>query len=227
MGESITDKLTHKEIDGEGPIQHFLSETAKKYSVWIVGGTIPLVAESPDKIRAACLVYDDQGNRVARYDKIHLFDVNVPDTDEVYRESDTIEAGSQPLVIDTPFGKLGIAICYDLRFPEMIRDLQTQGLQILIVPSAFTAQTGAAHWEVLLRARAIENLCYVIAPNQGGFHLNGRQTFGHSMIIDPWGTVLTCQKSGGGFVSAEIDLEKLEKMRTAFPALQHRRFFTQ
>ncbi|MEQ1636120.1 MAG: carbon-nitrogen hydrolase family protein [Methylococcales bacterium] len=227
MGENITDKLTHKEVEGKGPIQSFLSETAKKHGVWIVAGTIPLVADAPNKIRAACLVYNYQGEQVARYDKVHLFDVNVPDTDEVYRESDTIEAGRDPIVIDTPFGKLGIAICYDLRFPEMIRKMQAQGLQTLIVPSAFTAQTGAAHWEVLLRARAIENLCYVIAPNQGGFHLNGRQTFGHSMIIDPWGVVLTCQKTGGGFVSEDIDLEKLEKTRAAFPALQHRRFFTQ
>lgn len=224
MGENATDKLSHKERLSEGPIQNFLSETAKKYTVWIVAGTIPLVADAEDKIRAACLVYNDQGERVARYDKIHLFDVNVPDTDEVYRESDTIEAGSEPVVIDTPFGRLGIAICYDLRFPEMIRHMQTKGLQILVVPAAFTAQTGAAHWEVLLRARAIENLCYVIAPNQGGFHLNGRQTFGHSMIIDPWGSVLECQKTGGGFVSADIDLEKLEKTRASFPVLQHRRF---
>jgi nitrilase len=226
MGEHATDKLKHKEEDGNGPIQAFLAEAAKKYSVWIVGGTIPLVAASEDKIRAACMVYNDKGERVARYDKVHLFDVNVPDTDEVYRESDSIEAGDEPLVIDTPFGKLGIAICYDLRFPEMIRKMQLQGLQILVVPAAFTAQTGAAHWEVLLRARAIENLCYVIAPNQGGFHLNGRQTFGHSMIIDPWGVVLACQKTGGGFVNADIDLEKLQKMRAAFPVLQHRRFFT-
>lgn len=227
MGENATDKLSHKEADGKGPIQQFLSETAKKYTVWIVAGTVPLAAHAEDKIRAACLVYNDQGERVARYDKIHLFDVNVPDTDEVYRESDTIEPGNTPVVIDTPFGKLGIAICYDLRFPEMIRNLQAQGMQLLVVPAAFTAQTGAAHWEVLLRARAIENLCYVIAPNQGGFHLNGRQTFGHSMIIDPWGTVLTCQKTGGGFVGADIDLEKLEKMRAAFPVLKHRQFFTQ
>lgn len=224
MGENAADKLTHKEADGQGPIQNFLSETAKKYNVWIVAGTIPLAANAPDRIRAACLVYNDQGKRIARYDKVHLFDVNVPDTDEVYRESDTIEAGEGPVVIDTPFGKIGIAVCYDLRFPEMIRKMQQQGMQILVVPSAFTAQTGAAHWEVLLRARAIENLCYVIAPNQGGFHLNGRQTFGHSMIIDPWGTVLACQKTGGGFVSGTIDLEKLEKMRAAFPVLQHRRF---
>ncbi|MFI3136180.1 MAG: carbon-nitrogen hydrolase family protein [Methylococcaceae bacterium] len=227
MGELATDKLKHKEVDGAGPIQNFLAETAKKHGVWIVAGTVPLVANAADKIRAACLVYNDQGERVGRYDKVHLFDVNVPDTDEVYRESDSIEAGSEPLVIDTPFGKLGIAICYDLRFPEMMRSMQMQGLQILVVPSAFTAQTGAAHWEVLLRARAIENLCYVIAPNQGGFHLNGRQTFGHSMVIDPWGSVLACHKTGGGFVSADIDLEKLEKMRAAFPVLQHRRFFTQ
>lgn len=225
MGEHAGDKIRHREVQGSGPIQHFLAETAKKYAVWIVAGTVPLVAQSADKIRAACLVYNAQGELVARYDKIHLFDVNVPDTDEVYRESDTIEAGDTPVVIDTPFGKLGIAICYDLRFPEMIRQMQQQNMQVLVVPSAFTAQTGAAHWEVLLRARAIENLCYVLAPNQGGFHLNGRQTFGHSMIVDPWGTVLTCQKTGGGVVGAEIDLEKLHKMRASFPALQHRRFF--
>lgn len=226
MGENPQDKISQREVEGSGPIQNFLAETAKKYNVWIVGGTIPLVADADNRIRAACLVYNAQGERVARYDKVHLFDVNVPETDEVYRESDTIEAGGEPIVVDTPFGKLGIAVCYDLRFPEMMRKMQAQGLQILIVPSAFTAQTGAAHWEVLLRARAIENLCYVIAPNQGGFHLNGRQTFGHSMIIDPWGVVLAAHKTGAGIVNAEIDLEKLEKVRAAFPVLQHRRFFT-
>lgn len=226
MGENASDKIKQREQDGVGPIQNFLAEVAKKYHVWVVGGTIPLAANDDNKIRAACVVYNDQGQRVARYDKVHLFDVNVPETNEVYRESDTIEAGEEPLLVETPFGKLGIAICYDLRFPEIIRKMQAQGLQILVVPSAFTAQTGAAHWEVLLRARAIENLCYVIAPNQGGFHKNGRQTFGHSMIIDPWGVVLACQKSGAGFVSADIDLEKLDKIRASFPALQHRRFFT-
>jgi nitrilase len=171
------------------------------------------------------LVYNNAGERVGRYDKIHLFDVSVPNTNEEYRESNSIEAGDIPFVIDTPFGKLGVAVCYDLRFPELFRDLLDLGVEILVVPAAFTAETGAAHWEVLLRARAIENLCYVIAPNQGGFHLNGRKTFGHSMIIDPWGTVLDCYKTGGGFVSANIDKERLEKVRTTFPVLKHRRFF--
>lgn len=225
MGEHAADKVAHREQEGHGPIQQFLSEVAKKYAVWVIGGTIPLVANVDNKVRAACLIYNDQGKQVARYDKIHLFDVDVPDSDEIYRESDSIEAGVEPLVVDTPFGKIGIAVCYDLRFPEFFRLMHTQGVQILVVPSAFTAQTGAAHWEALLRARAIENLCYVIAPNQGGFHLNGRQTFGHSMIIDPWGVVLDCQKNGGGYVCANIDLDKLKKVRVKFPVLQHRRFF--
>jgi len=224
MGEHELDKVKAREIDGEGPIQDFLSNVAKKYGVWVIGGTIPLAGDSDNKVKAACLVYDDQGERVGRYDKIHLFDVSVPDTDEEYRESDSIEPGSELIVLETPFGKLGLSVCYDLRFPELYRKLAVQGAEILVVPAAFTAQTGAAHWEVLLRARAIENLCYVIAPNQGGFHINGRKTFGHSMIIDPWGVVLDCNKSGGGFVCAEIDHERLEKVRTTFPVLQHRRF---
>jgi len=225
MGEHELDKVNAKEVDGSGPIQSFLSSAAKKYAVWIVGGTIPIATDANNKVRATCLVYNDKGERVARYDKVHLFDVSVPGTQEIYRESDSIESGDVPLVIDTPFGKLGVAVCYDLRFPEFFRTMGKLGMEILVIPSAFTAETGAAHWELLLRARAIENLCYVIAPNQGGFHLNGRRTFGHSMIIDPWGVVLDCYKTGGGFVSAEIDLERLEKVRSAFPVLNHRRFF--
>lgn len=225
MGTNEFDKVKVREQDGDGQIQDFLSSVAKKYSVWIVGGTIPLAAKDDNKVRAACLVYNDQGIRMARYDKVHLFDVSVPGTDEVYRESDSIEPGEMPLVIDTPFGKLGVAVCYDLRFPEFFRAMARDGLDILVVPAAFTAETGAAHWEVLLRARAIENLCYVIAPNQGGFHLNGRKTYGHSMIIDPWGALLDCYKTGSGFVSADIDLERLEKTRQSFPVLEHRRFF--
>ncbi len=225
MGEHELDKIKAKEIDGSGPIQDFLSSVAKKYAVWVVGGTIPIAGNDDLKVRASCLVYNANGERVARYDKVHLFDVNVPGTQEIYRESDSIEPGDVPLVIDTPFGKLGVAVCYDLRFPEFFRTMGKLGMEILVIPSAFTAETGAAHWELLLRARAVENLCYVIAPDQGGFHLNGRKTFGHSMIIDPWGVVLDCYKTGGGFVSAEIDLERLEKVRAAFPALNHRRFF--
>lgn len=225
MGVHELDKVKVREADGSGPIQIFLSETAKKLNIWLIAGTVPLEADDENKVRAACLVYNEQGERVARYDKVHLFDVSVPGTDEEYRESDSIENGDQPLVIDTPFGKIGLSICYDLRFPEFFRGMQEKGAEIIIVPSAFTAETGAAHWEVLLRARAIENLCYVIAPNQGGFHLNGRKTYGHSMIIDPWGVVLDCYKTGAGFVSAEVDMERLEKVRTSFPVLQHRRFF--
>jgi predicted amidohydrolase len=224
MGEHELDKIRIKETDGQGPIQNFLSETAAKYGVWIVGGTMPIAGDAEHKVRAACLIYNDRGERVARYDKMHLFDVSVPGTSEVYRESDSIEAGAYPLVFDTPFGRMGIAVCYDLRFPEFFREMARMGMEILVIPSAFTAETGAAHWELLLRARAVENLCYIIAPNQGGFHINGRKTFGHSMIVDPWGIVLDCYKTGSGFVAAEIDLERLEKVRTAFPVLNHRRF---
>jgi nitrilase len=225
MGNREKDKLAVKEKDGDGPIQHFLSAIAKKNEVWIVGGTIPIAGNDEEKVRAACLIYNEQGERVARYDKLHLFDVLVPESDEVYRESDTIEQGDDIRVIDSPFGKLGIAVCYDLRFPEFFRKMLAQGMETLIIPSAFTARTGSAHWEVLLRARAIENLCYVIAPNQGGFHLSGRKTYGHSMIIDPWGVILDCYKTGAGFVSAELDLERLAKVRHAFPVLSHRRFY--
>lgn len=227
MGMDEFDKVKQKEVAGVGVIQDFLSHTAKKYGVWIVAGTIPIAAEDETKIRAACLIYNDAGVCVARYDKIHLFDVCLPETGENYLESTAIEAGDKPLVIDTPFGKLGIAICYDLRFPELFRDMADAGVEIVVVPAAFTAETGAAHWEVLLRARAIENLCYIIAPAQGGFHRNGRKTYGHSMIVDPWGIVLDCYKTGGGFVSAEIDLERIEKIRSTFPVLKHRRFFCQ
>ena len=223
MGQSENDKLEQKEQDGSGPIQNFLANTAKRLAVWIIAGTLPIAdSKNDNKVMAACLIYNDQGIRVARYDKIHLFDVHVPGSDEVYRESDSITKGNSPLVIDTPFGNLGIAVCYDLRFPELFRTMQAKGMEILILPSAFTEKTGAAHWELLLRARAVENLCYVIAPNQGGFHVNGRRTFGHSMIIDPWGTVLDCKKTNAGFVSAEIDLSRLHKTRETFPVLQHR-----
>lgn len=225
MGLDEFDKVNVRETDGEGAIQDFLSDTAKKHGIWIVGGTVPLLAKDEHKIRAACLIYNDKGERVARYDKVHLFDVSVPDTGEEYKESNSIEKGDEPIVIDSPFGKLGIATCYDIRFPEFTRKMVEKGLEILITPSAFTAETGAAHWEILLRARAIENLCYVIAPNQGGFHLNGRKTYGHSMIVDPWGVVLDCYKTGAGFSIADIEIEKLKKMRTSFPVLNHRQFF--
>lgn len=225
MGMHENDKLKIRENEGQGPIQDFLSQTARKYQLWIVGGTIPLAGHSENKVRAACVVYDAEGRRVARYDKVHLFDVSVPESGEEYRESDSVEAGDTLCVVDTPFGRMGIAVCYDLRFPEFFRAMSRTQLDFIVIPSAFTAKTGAAHWEVLLRARAIENLCYIIAPNQGGFHKNGRQTYGHSMIVDPWGVVLDCYKTGAGFVSGNVDMARQEKTRTSFPVLQHRRFF--
>ena len=227
MGMAETDKLALAEQPRQGPIQAFLSEQAKRYGMWLVGGTIPMLGTTPNRVRAACLVYDDQGRQMARYDKIHLFDVSLTDTNESYRESDTIEPGNQPVVIDTPLGRMGIAVCYDLRFPEMFRAMAGTGLDLIVLPSAFTATTGQAHWEILLRARAIENLCYVVASAQGGRHANGRETFGDSMIVDPWGKVLDRlapdQHQGNGVVTASIDHTLLQGLRRNFPALAHRR----
>jgi nitrilase len=222
MGRKETDKLEAAESDGSGPIQDFLAEAAAKNRIWLVGGTIPIRTPS-GKVYAASPVYDDSGRRVARYDKIHLFDVDVPGSREQYRESNTIEPGNTPLVLDTPFGRLGVAVCYDLRFPELFRYLAAQGLDILALPSAFTAATGKAHWDVLVRARAVENLCYVVAANQGGAHPNGRETYGHSMVVDPWGSVLAELEAEPGVALAGLSLRRIEEVRTTFPALRHRR----
>lgn len=223
MGKSEHDKVAVRERPGSGAIQTFLAEQAAHHGIWLVGGTIPLMAEADNKVRAACLVFDDKGRQVARYDKIHLFDVALVDSGEQYTESDTIESGNEVVVIDTPFGRMGIAVCYDLRFPELFRQQLEAGLELIVLPSAFTAITGRAHWEVLVRARAIENLCYVIAPDQGGYHLNGRETYGHSMIVDPWGTVLNSLARGPGVVCAEVDLGRLQSARRNFPCIAHRR----
>jgi len=223
MGKSEREKVAVREPEGDGPIQAFLSEQAARHGIWLVGGTIPLVADAQDKIRAACLVYDSTGKQVARYDKIHLFDVQIVDSDEQYTESDTIEPGGEVVVIDSPFGRMGLSVCYDLRFPEQFRQQLDAGMQLLVLPSAFTTITGQAHWEVLVRARAIENQCYVIAPDQGGYHLSGRETYGHSMIVDPWGTVLNSLARGPGVVCANLDLERLAIARRNFPSIEHRR----
>jgi len=222
MGMAESDKLEVAEVEGVGRIQEFLAQTAERLKLWMVGGTIPIRANA-GKVHATSLIFNDRGEQVGRYDKIHLFDVNVPGTDEQYRESHTIEAGEHAVVLDTPFGRLGVTICYDLRFPELYRQMADTGMDILAIPSAFTARTGAAHWDILVRARALENLCYAIASNQGGFHVNGRETYGHSMIVDPWGKILASLPSGSGIVAAEIDMGRMEKVRAAFPALQHRR----
>lgn len=223
IGRVDEDLLNIREADGEGPLQRFLARVSRELGVWLVGGTIPLVARDPDKLRAACLVYDDQGRRVARYDKIHLFDVTLPDVEECYRESAIIEPGEDPVVIDTPFGRVGVAVCYDLRFPELFRQMLDSGVDILAIPAAFTAITGKAHWETLLRARAIENLAYVVAAAQGGFHINGRETYGHSMIIDPWGSILAQVPRGKGCVRSTIDRVFQDSIRRSFPTIHHRR----
>jgi nitrilase len=223
MGNNECEKVAIREADGDGEIQTFLAEQSQRHGIWLVGGTIPMTAIADDKVRAACLVYDDKGKQVARYDKIHLFDVEIVDSNEQYTESETIEPGDEVVVIDTPFGRMGLAVCYDLRFPELFRRQLEAGMEILVLPSAFTAITGRAHWEVLVRARAIENLCYVIAPDQGGYHLSGRETYGNSMIVDPWGTVLNRLARSPGVVSANIDIEWLESARKNFPVIEHRR----
>jgi len=228
MGLHDADQVKVAENQGVGPIQDFLSEQAKINKIWLVAGTIPLKLEKDDpnyenKVFAACLVYNDEGVRVSRYDKIHLFDVHLEITNETYYESETLEAGNKAVIVDTPFGKIGLAICFDLRFPELFRQLVLKGAEIIVVPSAFTAITGKAHWEVLLRARAIENLCYVVASAQGGYHVSGRETYGNSMIVDPWGVVLDRLPQGSGYVMADIDIENINNIRRNFPVLENRK----
>lgn len=223
MGNSCKEMTPLCETDGDGPLQDFLSQTAKKLGVWLVGGTIPMEANDASKMRAACLLYNAQGERVARYDKAHLFDVNLVETNEEYIESDSIEPGDKVVVVDTPFGRLGLAVCYDLRFPELFRAMLDKGAEIITLPSAFTAITGKAHWEVLVRARAIENLAYVIASAQGGFHINSRETYGHSMIVDPWGSILAEQQRGNGYIMATLNPEFQHSTRRNFPCIDHRK----
>ena len=218
IGASERDKLAIREADGDGPIQSFLARAAAKHRVWLVGGSLPLASADPEKVRNACLVFDDAGRRVARYDKIHLFDFT--GRDERFRESNTIEPGREPLAIDTPFGRLALSICYDVRFPELYRRLAP--MDLITVPSAFTVPTGQAHWETLLRARAVENLAWVIAPAQGGSHPTGRRTYGHTMIVNPWGEVVASLAHGPGVVVAEIDPSYQRQVREDLPALLHR-----
>ncbi len=219
IGRHETDKVKVREPDGRGPIQDFLATTARERRIWIVGGTAPLSCSDPARIRSACLVYDDTGRRVARYDKMHLF--RFEGRDERHDESRTLEGGDAPVALATPFGRLALSVCYDVRFPELYRSLGE--FDALFVPSAFTVPTGAAHWETLLRARAIENQAYVVAPAQGGLHPTGRRTYGHTLIVDPWGDVLGVRAEGEGIVLAEIDLERVRQVRAGLPANLNRR----
>lgn len=218
MGLKETDKVVAREKPGEGPIQDWLSETAKKHRVFLIGGSVPMATDNPNKVRNACLVYDKDGQLAARYDKIHLF--NLALGSENFSEERTIEPGNQVVTLQTPYGKIGLSICYDLRFPELYRAMGD--VDIIVVPSAFTATTGKAHWEALIRARAIENLAYVIAPAQGGFHVSGRETHGDSMIVDPWGVILDRLPRGSGVVVAGINPHYQQTVRKSLPALTHR-----
>jgi nitrilase len=222
MGLKDADKRAVAEADGSGPVQQFLGAAARQLGLWIVAGTVPLRSGADGRVAAASLVFGADGRRAARYDKIHLFDVDIPGRLESYRESAHVTPGTGPTVLDTPVGRLGLSVCYDVRFPELYRQLSALGAQLLAVPSAFTGPTGQAHWETLLRARAIENLCYVIAPAQSGFHPSGRETYGDSMIVDYWGRILQRVPRGRGCAIAEIDLARQSGVRESFPALRHR-----
>ncbi|WP_148863434.1 carbon-nitrogen hydrolase family protein [Marinobacter fonticola] len=212
----------------EGPIRSFLAEQARRLGLWIIGGSLPIAArpdgtELSDRVRASCLVFNDEGKQVARYDKIHLFDAHVEDAQGRYRESETFEPGEDVVTVDTPFGCLGLAICYDLRFPELFRLLREKGAEWVTLPSAFTYQTGAAHWHPLVRARAIENQFWMVAAGQGGEHDSKRRTYGHSMIVDPWGTMTAQVSEGMTLTLDELSPERLETTRDRMPVWLHRR----
>ncbi|MCC2617655.1 carbon-nitrogen hydrolase family protein [Aestuariibacter halophilus] len=222
FGGRDSDLLAIAETQGQGPIQDALSDIARRHGVWLVGGTIPVKVPDKDKYFASCLVYDEQGQQRAHYRKIHLFDVQVADNTGDYKESRFTDPGDEVVVVDTPFGRVGVAVCYDLRFPGLFQAMGQ--VDILVLPSAFTQKTGQAHWMPLLSARAIEKQCYVVAANQGGEHQNGRQTFGHSCVVSPWGEMLSMIEKGPGLAIAAVDDEHIHKIRTAMPVDQHNRF---
>ena len=219
MGMSDADKVAHAEQPGSGPIQDCMAALAREHGIWLVGGTLPMVSPEAGKVLNTTLVYDPQGRSMSRYDKIHLFGFNKGT--ESYDEARTIVPGKTVGVFDAPFGRVGLSVCYDLRFPELYRAMGECAL--IIVPAAFTHTTGRAHWEVLLRARAIENQCYVLAAAQGGMHVNGRRTYGHSMLVDPWGEVKAVLPEGEGVVAGELDPAYLAGVRESLPALRHRK----
>ncbi len=222
MGRNEAERRQIVERDGDGPVQQAMSAMARELRIWIVAGTQPIAVPGDPRPANACIVYDDAGRRAARYDKIHLFDVDLPGGREGYRESANAVPGSEPSLVDTPAGRLGLTVCYDLRFPELFRRLVSEGAEIFSVPSAFTSPTGRAHWETLLRARAIENLCFVIAAAQSGVHDSNRETYGDSLIADYWGRVLAREPRGSHVVTAALDRDGQQSTREGFPALKHR-----
>ena len=224
FGAAELARIAAAEQGGTGPIRRFLADCARRHGVWLIAGSLPLVHQPGGPVYASCLVLDAEGREVACYDKLHLFDVDVADSTGSYRESRDYRHGEHWLCVDTPVGRVGLSICYDLRFPELYQALRADGAELLVVPAAFTAVTGAAHWEVLLRARAIETQCYVLAANQCGSHPNGRQTYGHSCLIDPWGEVTACLPDNPGTLVAEIDPARIQTVRRNMPLAAHRRF---
>lgn len=224
-GGTAIAEIARAECDPGGPLRSFLAALAREHGITLVGGTIPVAdAHAPGRVRAACFVLDSGGNEIARYDKIHLFDVDLPDAQRSYRESDTFEAGEDLVCVPGACGKIGLAVCYDLRFPGMFLALAALGMGVLVLPSAFTRLTGEAHWHVLLRARAIENQVYVIAANQGGRHSATRETWGGSVIVDPWGSVLASAAGGESVVVADIDPQARVRAAARIPVAAHRRF---
>ena len=223
LGRSDRDKLAVAEAFGDGPIQRMLADSARRHRLWLIGGTLPIATGDANRVMNSNLVFSPEGERVARYDKIHLF--RYDNGTERYDEGRTLDAGSEPVAFMAAGWRVGLSVCYDLRFPELYRSLMQPPCDLLCVPSAFTYPTGAAHWEVLLRARAIENQCYVVAAAQGGMHENGRRTFGHSLVIDPWGEVMAMRPEGEGVVTAELKRERIVQVRSQLPALEHRRSF--
>ena len=221
MPENDSDYIKHAEELGDGQIQNCISELASRYKIWIVGGTIPIKSPDGDRVYASTITYNDKGENVSIYNKIHLFDVTLPKSEESYNESKYFVPGDKIETIETPLGRAGISCCYDLRFPELFRLQQKEKIEMIIIPASFTEQTGKKHWEVLLKARAIENLCYVVSSCQGGYHINGKKTYGHSMIVSPWGKTLDIIEKGKGFITSEIDLVKLKSLRENFPVLDH------
>ena len=222
MAAGARDKVLHAEEQGHGPIQDFLADAARRHALWLIAGSMPLVSPEAERVYGACMVFDADGQAQGCYRNIHLFDVKLPDRGEAYKESWSMYPGDDPVTIDTPAGRVGLTICYDVRFPELFRRLVDDGACVFTVPAAFTTVTGEAHWHTLLRARAIENLAYVIAPGQYGAHPDGRSTYGHTLICDPWGRILAEQAEGNCFVAADIDLKLSAKLRSEFPALANR-----
>lgn len=225
ISDNEHDKVKLCEPFGNGPLQEFLSSQSRAHHIWLMGGTIPLQSEDLDRVYNSCLLFNPNGDITARYEKTHLFDVNVNDREnEYYNESNTIKAGDKVVTVTTPFAQIGMSICYDLRFPELYRKMLEEKINLITVPSAFTFSTGKRHWETLLKARAVENLCFVMAANQGGKNTKRRTTWGHSMIINPWGDILACIEDDRGIAIADLDFMEQAKLRKSFPALNHRKF---